>query len=56
VLFDPRDPEAIAAGVVEALSRSSELSEKGLARAASFTWEETARAHDRIYELVGSGR
>ena len=51
VLFDPLDPEAIAAGVHEALDRSAELSERGIARAATFTWDETARAHDRIYSL-----
>jgi glycosyltransferase involved in cell wall biosynthesis len=49
VLFDPLDPEAIAVGVDEALARSAELSERGLRRAATFTWDETARAHDRIY-------
>ena len=49
VLFDPLDPEGIAAGVDEALTRSVELSERGLRRAARFTWDETARAHDRIY-------
>jgi glycosyltransferase involved in cell wall biosynthesis len=49
VLFDPHDPEAIAAGVDEALGRSAELSERGLRRAAAFTWDGTARAHDRIY-------
>jgi glycosyltransferase involved in cell wall biosynthesis len=49
VLFDPLDPEAIAAGVDEALIRSAELGERGLRRAATFTWDETARAHDRIY-------
>lgn len=48
-LFDPLDPEAIAAGIDEALDRSAELSERGLRRAKMFTWEETARAHDRIY-------
>ncbi len=51
VLFDPLDPEAIAAGVDEALTRSAELSDRGLQRAAAFTWDETARAHDRIYAL-----
>lgn len=51
VLFDPFDPEAIAAGVDEALDRSAELSERGLRRAATFTWEETARAHDHVYSL-----
>ena len=28
-----------------------ELSERGLRRAALFTWDETARAHDRIYAM-----
>ena len=51
VLFDPLDPEAIAAGVREALDHSSDLSERGLTRAATFTWDETARAHDRIYAM-----
>jgi len=49
VLFDPLDPEAIAAGIDEALGRSAELSERGLRRAAAFTWDKTARAHDQIY-------
>ena len=49
MLFDPLDPEAIAAGIEEALSRAAELSERGLLRAATFTWDETARAHDRVY-------
>jgi glycosyltransferase involved in cell wall biosynthesis len=52
VLFAPEDPAAIAAGVLEALARSSELSALGLARAATFTWDATARAHDRVYELA----
>jgi glycosyltransferase involved in cell wall biosynthesis len=52
VLFDPGDPEAIAAGVREALSRASELSASGVERAAQFTWDATARAHDRVYELA----
>ena len=49
VLFDPTDPESIAAGVLEADARADELREKGLARAAAFTWEETARKHDAVY-------
>jgi glycosyltransferase involved in cell wall biosynthesis len=52
VLFDPRDVEAIAAGVGEALDRAAELRERGLRRAAGFTWDETARAHERVYEQV----
>ncbi len=49
VLFDPLDAAAIAAGIDEALERSDELTERGLRRAAVFTWDETARAHDGIY-------
>jgi glycosyltransferase involved in cell wall biosynthesis len=51
VLFDPLEPEAIAAGVEEALSRAGELRELGLRRAATFTWDATARAHDRVYDI-----
>jgi glycosyltransferase involved in cell wall biosynthesis len=49
-LFDPRDPASIAAGILEALARADELRERGLARAAGFTWDATARAHDRVYD------
>ncbi len=54
VLFDPLDPAAIAAGVLEALDRGDELGRLGPKRAASFTWEATARAHDAVYEAAGS--
>ncbi len=54
VLFDPQDPEAIAAGVREALDRATELRTLGIARAARFTWDATARAHDRVYERAVS--
>jgi glycosyltransferase involved in cell wall biosynthesis len=50
VLFDPRDPVSIAAGILEALARADELRERGLARAAGFTWDATAHAHDRVYD------
>lgn len=46
LLVDPLDPTAISAGL-RALARSRELREdlreKGLARAAAFSWEETGR-------------
>ena len=48
-LFDPTDPAAIAAGISAALARADELSAAGLRRAAGFTWEATARAHDSVY-------
>lgn len=52
VLFDPLDPEAIAAGIDEALDRASELAERGLRRSAVFTWDATARAHDAVYAML----
>jgi glycosyltransferase involved in cell wall biosynthesis len=52
VLFDPEDPVAIAAGVVEALERHAELAALGPQRAAGFTWDATARAHDEVYSLA----
>lgn len=52
VLFDPLDPEAIVAGISEALERADELAHRGPVRAAAFTWEATARAHDTVYEAA----
>ena len=49
VLFDPYDPDAIAAAVLEADSRSDELRPLGLARAGEFTWDATARKHEAVY-------
>ncbi|HSI98341.1 MAG TPA: glycosyltransferase family 1 protein [Gaiellaceae bacterium] len=54
VLFDPSDPEAIAAAILEADDRREELTGKGLTRAAQFTWDETARRHEAVYRDVGS--
>jgi glycosyltransferase involved in cell wall biosynthesis len=53
VLFDPDDPAAIAAGALEALERSEELRERGLLRAARFTWAASAREHEAVYAAVG---
>ena len=49
VLFDAHRAESIAAGVREALARSGDLRERGLGRAASFTWAACAAAHERVY-------
>ncbi len=54
VLFDPTDVSSIAAGILEADERSDELREKGLARAAQFSWEETARLHEAVYVAAAS--
>jgi glycosyltransferase involved in cell wall biosynthesis len=44
VRVDPRSPEAIAAGIEEALRRRDELAGAGLQHARRFTWEATGRA------------
>ena len=57
VLFDGSDVASIAAGIATALDRAPELGPLGVARAATFSWDATARAHDRVYELAArSGR
>jgi hypothetical protein len=42
----------MAAGIAEALDRADELTSLGIERAAAFTWDATARAHDRVYEAA----
>jgi len=54
VFFDPTDPEAMAQAVVDADARREELRERGLARAAEHTWEETARRHEAVYRAAVS--
>ena len=54
VMFDPHDPAGIASGIVTTLGRAAELAAAGPARAAGFTWNATARAHDRVYELAAA--
>jgi glycosyltransferase involved in cell wall biosynthesis len=49
VLVDPLDPEAIAAGLAEAVDRADELRALGLQRARAFDWREVARATVEVY-------
>ena len=53
VLFDPASPEAIAEGVERALGDPA-LPARGLERAAGFTWEASARAHEAAYRELGA--
>jgi glycosyltransferase involved in cell wall biosynthesis len=48
-LFNPRSAEAIAVAVEDVLDHPEEWRRRGLARAAFFTWETTAKAHDDVY-------
>lgn len=50
--FDPLSPEDMAAAILRALE--ARLVARGLARAAKFTWEATARAHDAVYRDLPS--
>jgi glycosyltransferase involved in cell wall biosynthesis len=49
VFFDPTDIDDMARAIVEADSRRDALRAKGFARAAQFTWDETARRHEDVY-------
>jgi glycosyltransferase involved in cell wall biosynthesis len=49
VLVDPLDPDAIAAGLAEAVERRDELRARGLERAKAFDWREVARATVEVY-------
>jgi glycosyltransferase involved in cell wall biosynthesis len=48
-LFDPTSVDAIVDAVEEILARPAEWSARGIERAAQFSWEKTARAHDAVY-------
>jgi alpha-1,3-rhamnosyl/mannosyltransferase len=53
VLVDPKDTDEIAAGIEKILDDTTlreSLIQKGLARAAQFSWERTARETLRVYE------
>jgi glycosyltransferase involved in cell wall biosynthesis len=49
VLVDPLDPDAIAAGLTEAVERRDELRARGLQHANAFDWREVARATVEVY-------
>jgi glycosyltransferase involved in cell wall biosynthesis len=51
-LFDPTSVEEMAAAIEEILARPEEWSARGIARAAGFSWEKTARAHDAAYAAI----
>jgi glycosyltransferase involved in cell wall biosynthesis len=48
-MFDPYDAEQIAEAVRDVLADAETWSRRGLERAAQFTWERTARAHEDVY-------
>jgi glycosyltransferase involved in cell wall biosynthesis len=48
-LFDPTSPGEIAAAVNEVLDDPEPWRERGLVRAAEFTWERSVRGHEDVY-------
>jgi glycosyltransferase involved in cell wall biosynthesis len=53
-LFDPTSAEEIAAAVEDVLREREPWIQAGLARAASFTWDACARAHDAVYRELAN--
>jgi glycosyltransferase involved in cell wall biosynthesis len=54
VLVDPLDPDAIAAGLHEAIDRREELRPLGLARARVFDWHRVAHETAAVYREAAS--
>lgn len=52
VLFDPRNTEAIAAGILDAVSRRQQLASAGLLQVRKFTWERCRDVHLDVYRSV----
>ena len=48
-LFDPHNSEAIAGALLEVLNEPAPWVERGLARAEQYSWAETARLTDAVY-------
>lgn len=56
VLFDPYDPQAIAAAAGEAMGRTAELQRRGLVQVQAFTWQGCTTAHEDAYLAAAQDR
>jgi glycosyltransferase involved in cell wall biosynthesis len=54
VFVDPRDPDAIAAGLQEALARRTELAAEGRAAASAYGWERMASETVAVYRQAAA--
>jgi len=52
--FDPESPEDMARAILAVLDDPAPYAQRGLERAARFTWESTARAHEDVYRRLAS--
>ena len=52
VQFDPHEPEAIAAGIVQAISRGAELTRAGLLQVQKFSWDNCGDVHEQAYRAA----
>lgn len=52
VQFDPYEPEAIAAGIIEAVNRGQDLTAAGLIQVTKFTWEKCGDVHVQAYQAA----
>lgn len=55
-LADPDDPRAIGAAILRACEGGEDLRTRGMARAAQFTWAQTAKSTLEVYREVHSNR
>jgi glycosyltransferase involved in cell wall biosynthesis len=53
-LFDPTSPQEIAEAVEDVLNHPERWIQAGLRRAAEFTWDACAYAHDKVYRELAS--
>lgn len=51
-LFNPQDPEAIAAAIQNAIARTDKLQRLGLEQVRKFTWEHCVDVHERAYRYA----
>jgi glycosyltransferase involved in cell wall biosynthesis len=54
IYFDPTSTDEIAEAILAVLEQPGHLVERGLARAAQFTWDATARHHDEVYRALAA--
>lgn len=55
-LADPDDPRAIGAAILRASEGGEDMRTRGMARAAQFTWAQTAKSTLEVYREVHSNR